>query len=138
MLYDHFKYFITALVSSLFILSLSGCTFSPLGDESGGLTTSKRLVFRDQDRAIELTRDLRVWKLLRAYQRQHPKAVKTMRDVATYLRYGSFSVDEHGIIYCERVDAIKTPVEMNTLVEHLERLYLLQDRSQFPVYRGNR
>ena len=100
----------------------------------GELTPSKQFVLQEQDRAIEQTRDPRVRKLLRAYQRQHPKAEKTMQDVASYLRYGRFCVDKHGIIYRERSEAVKTPVEMGTLVMRLEQLYLLQDRSLFPVY----
>lgn len=92
------------------------------------------VALKEQDRAIELTRDDRVRKLLRAYQRQHPKAIDAMQQVAGYLRYGSFSVDQFGVIYRERDGAVKTPVDMSLLVLQLEKIYHLQDRKTLPIY----
>lgn len=117
-----------AIVYLLSAFILSACT---------SVSSEKHLdpvVLKEQDRAIELTRDDRVRKLLRAYQRQHPKAIDAMQQVAGYLRYGSFSVDQFGVIYRERDGAVKTPVDMSLLVLQLEKIYYFQDRKTLPIY----
>lgn len=117
-----------AIACMLSAFTLSACTTAP---------QEKRLdpvVFKEQDRAIELSKDDRVRKLLRAYQRQHPKAIDAMQKVAGYLRYGAFSVDQFGVIYREREGSVKTPVNMPLLVLQLEKIYDLQDRKTIPIY----
>lgn len=126
------------LLSGILSVSLLGCS-TPATDPTAVViretaTPSQQFTIREQDRAIELTRDDRVRKLLRAFQRQHSKAVDVMQQVAGYLNYGHLSVDAHLIIYHEREGAIKTPVNMDVLVAYLENMYAHQDQERMPVY----
>lgn len=126
------------LLSGILLVSLLGCS-TPAPDPTAVVirdtaTPSQQFTIREQDRAIELTRDDRVRKLLRAFQRQHPKAVEVMQKVAGYLHYGHLSVDSHLIIYHEREGAVKTPLNMEILVAYLENMYAHQDQERMPTY----
>lgn len=126
------------IVSGIITMSLLGCATPPTDPTAVVIrdtaTPSQQFTIREQDRAIELTRDDRVRKLLRAFQRQHPKAVEVMQKVAGYLHYGHLSVDSHLIIYHEREGAVKTPVNMEILVAYLENMYAHQDQERMPAY----
>lgn len=126
------------LLSGILLVSLLGCSTPPPDPTAVVIrdtaTPSQQFTIREQDRAIELTRDDRVRKLLRAFQRQHPKAVEVMQKVAGYLHYGHLSVDSHLIIYHEREGAVKTPLNMEILVAYLENMYAHQDQERMPAY----
>lgn len=128
MLCNKFEHWVLVSALILSVLFLSACTTQNVVKEPD------LVIQYEQDRAIELTQDDRVRKLLRAYQRQHPKAVDAMQKVAGYLQYGVFSVDQNGIVYRERQGTVKTPVNMEMLVAQLERIYYLQDRQTLLIY----